>query len=40
VVAGSLKNDGKGARFQSWDETAEAVAANNSHAFENYTHDD
>ena len=31
---------GKGARFQSWDEAAEAVAANNSHAFENYTHDD
>ena len=31
---------GKAVRFQSWDEAAEAVAANNAHAFENYAHDD
>jgi pimeloyl-ACP methyl ester carboxylesterase len=31
---------GKGMRFQSWDEAAKAVAANNAHAFENYAHDD
>jgi pimeloyl-ACP methyl ester carboxylesterase len=30
---------GSGARFQSWDEVGEAVAANNG-GFENYTHDD
>jgi len=31
---------GKGMRFQNWDDAAEAVAANNAHAFENYAHDD
>ena len=31
---------GKGVRFKDWDEAAEVVAANNAHAFENYTHDD
>jgi pimeloyl-ACP methyl ester carboxylesterase len=31
---------GKGARFGSWDEAAEVVAANNANAFENHTHDD
>ena len=31
---------GKGARFKNWDEAADAVAANNAHAFENYGHGD
>ena len=31
---------GKGSRFQNWDEAAEAVAANNAHAFEHYGHAD
>ena len=31
---------GKDRRFGSWDEAAEAVAANNGPAFEHYTHDD
>jgi len=31
---------GKGARFASWDAAAEAIAANQGQAFENYTHDD
>lgn len=31
---------GNDVRFRSWDEAAEAVAANNAHAFENYAHDD
>lgn len=31
---------GKGARFQSWDAAAEAIAANQGQAFEYYTHDD
>jgi pimeloyl-ACP methyl ester carboxylesterase len=31
---------GLGQRFKSWDEAAETVAANNAHAFTNYTHDD
>jgi pimeloyl-ACP methyl ester carboxylesterase len=30
---------GRGARFKSWDEAADAIAAN-TRAFENYTHDD
>jgi len=30
---------GKGIRFKSWDEAAETVAANNAHAFDNYTHE-
>ena len=31
---------GKGIRFNSWDQAAEVVAANNAHAFDGYTHDD
>jgi pimeloyl-ACP methyl ester carboxylesterase len=31
---------GKDVRFKSWDEIAERIAANNGHAFENYTRDD
>ena len=31
---------GKAVRFDSWDEAAEAVAANNRHAFEGHGHDD
>jgi pimeloyl-ACP methyl ester carboxylesterase len=31
---------GKAVRFRSWDEAAATVAANNSHAFDGYTHDD
>ncbi|HKC01696.1 MAG TPA: alpha/beta hydrolase [Sphingomicrobium sp.] len=31
---------GKAVRFNSWDEAAETVAANNRHAFEGYGHDD
>jgi pimeloyl-ACP methyl ester carboxylesterase len=31
---------GKGVRFKSWEEAADAVAANNAHAFANYTRED
>jgi pimeloyl-ACP methyl ester carboxylesterase len=31
---------GQSVRFKNWDEAAEAVATNNAHAFEYYTHDD
>ena len=31
---------GKAVRFNSWDEAAEVVAANNAHAFEGYGHED
>jgi pimeloyl-ACP methyl ester carboxylesterase len=39
-VARILTYVGKDARFASWDEAAEAIAANYGSSFERYTHDD